>query len=189
MVEPFIRRHQGQEQVTYLHPALEPILKETFGVVLFQEQVLDVAHAVAGFTHGEADQLRRAMTHDRSADEMSKIEGLFVEKAMARGVTAEVATQIFQQLRGFAAYGFCRAHAQSFALITYQTAWLKVFYPAEFFAAVLTHSPGMYPPRVMINEARRNGVSILPVDINRSRDLYTVEKEAPYACPWPRSPA
>lgn len=175
MVEPFIRRHRRQEEVTYLHPSLEPILKDTFGVVLFQEQVLDVAHAVAGFSHGEADQLRRAMTHDRSADEMSKIEGLFVEKSVARGIPAEVATQIFQQLRGFAAYGFCRAHAQSFALITYQTAWLKVFYPAEFFAAVLTYLPGMYPPRVILNDARRRGVQILPVDINRSEDRYTVE--------------
>jgi error-prone DNA polymerase len=178
MVEPFIRRHQGLEKVTYLHPALESILKVTFGVVLFQEQVLDVAHAVAGFTHGEADQLRRAMTHNRSADEMSKIEGLFVRKAVDKGVAAEVAARIFQQLRGFAAYGFCRAHAQSFALITYQTVWLKVFYPAEFFAGVLTHQPGMYPPRVFINEARRAGVGILPVDINRSSDRYTVEKGA-----------
>jgi error-prone DNA polymerase len=178
MVEPFIRRHQGLEKVTYLHPALEPILKVTFGVVLFQEQVLDVAHAVAGFTHGEADQLRRAMTHNRSAGEMSKIEDLFVRKAVDKGVTPEVAAQIFQQLRGFAAYGFCRAHAQSFALITYQTVWLKVFYPAEFFAGVLTHQPGMYPPRVFINEARRAGVVILPVDINRSSDRYTVEKGA-----------
>jgi error-prone DNA polymerase len=178
MVEPFIRRHQGLEKVTFLHPALEPILKATFGVVLFQEQVLDVAHAVAGFTHGEADQLRRAMTHNRSADEMSAIEGLFVKKAMDRGVTPEIAAKIFQQLRGFAAYGFCRAHAESFALITYQTAWLKYFYPAEFFAGVLTHQPGMYPPRVFINEARRAGVSILPIDVNRSSDRYTVEKGA-----------
>jgi error-prone DNA polymerase len=178
MVEPFIRRHQGLEKVTYLHPALESILKATFGVVLFQEQVLDVAHAVAGFTHGEADQLRRAMTHNRSADEMSKIEDLFVRKAVDKGVTPEIAAQIFQQLRGFAAYGFCRAHAESFALITYQTAWLKVFYPAEFFAGVLTHQPGMYPPPVFINEARRADVTTLPIDINRSSDRYTVEKGA-----------
>jgi len=178
MVEPFLRRRHGQEKATYLHPALEPILKETYGVVLFQEQVLEVAHAVAGFTHGEADLLRRAMTHDRSAEEMARIEGLFVAKAVARGVTEEVAGGIFRQLRGFAAYGFCRAHAQSFALLAYQTAWLKVYYPAEFFAALLTHQPGMYPPGVLLHEARRCGVGVLPLNVNHSSERYTVEQGA-----------
>ena len=175
MVDPFIRRRWNQEPVTYPHPSLEPILKDTFGMILFQEQVLEVAATIAGLTHGEADQLRRAMTHNRSDEEMAKIEGSFISSAVTRGTDREIAERVFATIRGFAAYGFCRAHAAAFALIAYQSAYLKAHYPAEFFAGVLTHMPGFYPAHTLLDEAKRFGVGVLPLDINRSAAIFTVE--------------
>ncbi len=175
MVEPFIRRRWGQEPVTYPHPSLEPILKDTFGLILFQEQVLEVAAVIAGFTHGEADQLRRAMTHDRSEEEMARIGETFMSRATAKGTDPKTAERVFAAIRGFAAYGFCRAHAAAFAFIAYQSAYLKAHYPAEFFAGVLTHMPGFYPAHTLLAEARRCGVGVLPLDINHSEATYTVE--------------
>ena len=178
MINPFIARRHGVEPVTYPHPCLEPILRDTYGVILYQEQVLSVAHALAGFTYGQADSLRRAMTTDRSQEEMEKIRKTFVDSAIRNGIDAKTAEEVFSRLRAFAAYGFCKAHAASFAKITYQTAYLKAHYPAEFFAGILNNEPmGFYPANVIIEDARRLGIRILPVDINRSEKKFTVEFE------------
>lgn len=176
MVEPFIARRQGKEPPQYLHPALRPILEKTYGVVLFQEQVIEIATAVAGFTPGEADRLRRVMTHARSQREMEEIGRHFVEKARARGVEEEVARAIFAQIAGYASYGFCEAHAAAFADIAYRTAYLVRHHPADFFAAVLSLQPmGYYPPETVVVEARRRGIPVLGPDVNRSEDRFTVE--------------
>jgi len=177
MVHPYLRRRQGLEKVTYLHPSLEPILSETLGVVLFQEQVIRVAMATAGFTAGEADLFRRAMNRHRSETEMSRIRSRFLEGAQRNGVDGETAEEIFKQLAGFASYGFCKSHAAAFAKTTYDTAYLKRYYAPEFYAAILNNQPmGFYSPEVVINDAKRHGIRILPVDINRSRAKCTVER-------------
>ncbi|MFO7245284.1 MAG: DNA polymerase III subunit alpha [Bacillota bacterium] len=182
MVEPFLRRRRGEEPVTYLHPKLKPILEKTWGVVLFQEQVIEIATAIAGFTPGEADRLRRVMTHARSHEDMEEIGRHFVDKARRRGISDEVARTVFSYIQGYASYGFCEAHAAAFATTAFKTAYLIRHYPAEFFAAVLSHQPmGYYPPNTVALEARRRGVKILPLDINASGGPCTVEYPAPGA--------
>ncbi|HUU53660.1 MAG TPA: DNA polymerase III subunit alpha, partial [Armatimonadota bacterium] len=179
MIGPFLARRHGREEVTYLHPSVRPALEETYGVILYQEQVLEVASALAGFTLGQSDSLRRAMTHDRSVEEMEKIGDAFLEGCKRRGVTRGVAEEAFRQLSAFAAYGFCRAHAASFAIIAYETAYLKAHYPAEFLAGILSNQPmGFYPAEVIVNEAKHFGIEVRPVNINRSRDRYWVEEGA-----------
>ena len=171
MIHPFLRRRQGLETVTYLHPRLEPILGETLGVIIFQEQVIRVAMALAGFSPGEADMLRRAMSRARSDQAMNELSERFVAGAMANGVEKAVAEEAFNQLRGFATYGFCKSHAAAFALIAYQTLWLKIYYPAEFFCALLNHQPmGFYAPEVVMGDAQRHGIRILRPDVNASLD-------------------
>jgi len=178
MVHPYLRRRQGLEPVTYLHPSLEPALRETLGVIIFQEQVIRVAVALAGFTPGEADMLRRAMSRNRSASAMAELGERFVAGALANGVAREVAEEAFRQLQGFATYGFCKSHAASFALVAYQTLWLKAHYPAEFYCALLNHQPmGFYAPDVVVNDARRHGLTVLRPDVNQSEDGCTLERE------------
>ena len=170
-MHPYLRRRQGLEPITYLHPSLEPALAETLGVVIFQEQVLRVAMALAGFTPGEADLLRRAMSRSRSAEAMAELRERFMQGALVKGVSVTVATEVFKQLEGFATYGFCKSHAASFALIAYQTLWLKAHYPAEFYCALLNHQPlGFYSPEVVIGDAKRHGITVLRPDVNRSED-------------------
>ena len=170
MVDPYIRRRQGQEEITYLHPLLKPILEKTYGVILFQEQVIEIAIAVAGFTPGEADQLRRIMTHARSQRAMEEIGHHFVQKAILNGIEAEVAESIFACMVGYASYGFCEAHAAAFADTSYKTAYLIKHYPSQYFAALLNHQPmGYYPLHVIANEARRRGIKLLPADVNQSQ--------------------
>lgn len=177
MVEPFIRRKQGLEEVTYLHPKLEPILKKTRGVVLFQEQVIEIAMAVAGFTPGEADRLRRVMSHSRSRQEMEELGRFFVAKAQEQGVTKSVAEQIFNYIRGYASYGFCEAHAAAFAATSYKSAYLACHYPAYYFASLLSHQPmGYYDADTLCVEARRRGIEILSPDINKSGRDFLVEQ-------------
>ncbi len=179
MVEPFIDRRRGREPVTYLHPKLKPILEKTYGVVLFQEQVIEIATAVAGFTPGEADRLRRVMSHARSRQEMQEIGRLFVEKAATKGVEAQVAETVFGYMAGYASYGFCEAHAAAFASTAYKTAYLLRYYPAPFFAGILSLQPmGYYPPNTICVEARRRGVAILPPDVNQSQEEFAVEEVA-----------
>ncbi|MGI6344222.1 MAG: DNA polymerase III subunit alpha [Bacillota bacterium] len=177
MVEPFIKRRHGREPVLYAHPCLEPILGSTYGVIIYQEQVLQIASALAGFTLGQADLLRRFMTHDRSKEEIAGLEGEFVQGAKARGVSEQVAREVFRQLTAFAAYGFNKAHAATFGLTGYHTAYLKAHYPAHFLTALLNNQPmGFYPPRVLLHEARLLGIPIHPIDINASQRDFTVEK-------------
>lgn len=177
MVTPFVRRRHGEETVSFADPCLEPILRSTYGVIVYQEQVLQVASRLAGFSLGQADLLRRFMTHDRSPEEIGKLEGEFVQGANRRGVDAEVARQVFRQLAAFAAYGFNKAHAATFGLTGYHTAYLKAHYPAHFLAALLNNQPmGFYPPRVLLHEARLLGIPVLPLDINASERQFTVER-------------
>ncbi|MBX5477169.1 MAG: error-prone DNA polymerase, partial [Clostridia bacterium] len=162
--------------VRYLHPSLEPILEKTYGVVLFQEQVIDIAHAVAGFTPGEADRLRRTMSHARSQEEMAEIGRLFVRKAVERGVPKETAEAIFQCLAGYASYGFNEAHAAAFADTAYRTAYLVRHHPAAFFAGILSSQPmGYYPLHTVVTDVRARGVEVRPPDVRRSARECTVE--------------
>jgi error-prone DNA polymerase len=179
MVNPYIRRRQGREPVQYAHPLLEPILKETLGVILFQEQILRVAIAAAGFSPSAADMLRRAMSRARSSADMEKLRGPFVSGARERGVDDVTANEIFRQIAAFAEFGFCKSHAAAFALTAYHTAHLKLYYPAEFYVALLNNQPmGFYSPAVIAGDAKRHGVAILPVDVNRSFAKAVVEGAA-----------
>jgi error-prone DNA polymerase len=176
MVNPYIRRRQGREPVKYAHPLLEPILKETLGVILFQEQILRVAIAAAGFSPAAADMLRRAMSRARSSADMEKLRGPFVSGAREKGVDDVTANEIFRQIAAFAEFGFCKSHAAAFALTAYHTAHLKLYYPAEFYVALLNNQPmGFYSPAVIAGDAKRHGVAILPVDVNRSFAKAVVE--------------
>ncbi|HLN65156.1 MAG TPA: error-prone DNA polymerase, partial [Symbiobacteriaceae bacterium] len=182
MVEPYLARRKGQEAITYLHPKLEPIVAKTYGVVLFQEQVIEIATAVAGFTPGEADKLRRVMTKARNKEDMMAIGKLFTEKAMQNGVDPAVADTIFSYIQGYASYGFCEAHAAAFANTAYKTAYLVRHHPAEYFASLMSAQPmGYYPINTLAGDAARRGVGLLPVDINRSDDAFGVEEWSPEA--------
>ena len=184
MVNPYIRRRQGRESVTYAHPLLEPILKETLGVILFQEQILKVAMAVAGFSASEADRLRRAMSRARLSTDMERLREPFLHGALARGVDDRTANEIFRQIAAFAEFGFCKSHAAAFALTAYHTAHLKLYYPAEFVVALLNNQPmGFYSPAVIAGDAKRHGIRILPVDVNRSLAKAVVEDRASPAAP------
>jgi len=178
MVHPYLNRRHGQEPVHYLHPALEPILSETLGVMIFQEQVIRVAQAIAGFSPGEADQLRRSMSRSRSAEAMAALHDRFLSGARAQGVDGEIAEQIFRQLSAFSGYGFCKSHAAAFALVTYQTLYLKAYYPEAFTCALLNHQPmGFYAPDVLIGDAQRHGIAVLRPDVNHSQARCTLEKD------------
>ncbi len=176
MVHPYIRRRKGLEKVTYLHPKLKPILEDTLGVLLFQEQVIQVATAIASFTPGEADSLRRAMSRKRSRNAMNAMRQKFIDGAKKDGVQRSLAGRIFETLGGFAEYGFCKSHAAGFALLCYQSAWLKKYHPPEFYCALLNNQPmGFYSPEVIVRDAKRHGIKILPVDINKSSARCTIE--------------
>jgi error-prone DNA polymerase len=185
MIQPYLRRKHGLEPVTYLHPALEPILRGTCGVIIYQEQVLQIAAATAGFTLGQGDMLRRAMTSDRSPREMESLREEFVQGAIGRGVDRFVVDRIFDDIAGFAAYGFNKAHAACFGKISYQTAYLKAHYPAEFLAGILSAQPmGFYPPRTIAEEAKRLGIQLLPPCVNRSEGRFTVENMSSGGAEW-----
>src|SRR5437867_8296885 len=176
-VNPYIRRRQGKEPVKYAHPLLEPVLKETLGVILFQEQILRVAMTVASFSPSAADMLRRAMSRARSAADMERLRAPFVDGARRNGVDDKTANEIFHQIAGFAEFGFCKSHAAAFALTAYHTAHLKLYYPAEFYVGLLNNQPmGFYSPAVIAGDAKRHGVAILPVDVARSREKAIVEE-------------
>ena len=179
MVHPYLRRRAGLEPVTYPHPSLEPILERTLGVPLFQEQGMQVAIAAAGFTPGEADELRRAMGHKRSHERMAKICGKLVDGMAANGIEPDVARRIFNQISAFADYGFPESHAASFALLVYASAWLKLYYPAEFACALLNAQPmGFYAPGTIVEDAKRHGVEVRSVDVMRSDWDCTIEDGA-----------
>ncbi|MGD0236905.1 MAG: error-prone DNA polymerase [Syntrophorhabdales bacterium] len=177
MVHPYMRRRQGVEPVLYLHPLLEPVLNETLGVILFQEQILQVAIVIAGFTAGEANKLRKAMGRKNAFAELQKWRGRFVAGAGTRGIDEGTANRIFDLIGGFAEFGFCKSHAMSFALLCYRSAFLKKYYPVAFYCALLNNQPmGFYTPEVIIGDAKRHGVTILPVEINTSIWQCGIEK-------------
>lgn len=169
-VNPYIRRAIGKEPVTYDHPCLEPILAETKGVIVFQEQVLQVAMAIAGFTAGQAESLRRAMSRKRSREAMEALREAFLSGARARGIDAAIARRVFEKIVAFAAYGFPKAHAAAMAETACKLAWVKRHYPEEFYCALLNEQPmGFYSPEVIVNDARRHGIEFGGVDVNESR--------------------
>jgi error-prone DNA polymerase len=177
MVHPFIRRRQGKEPVVHLHPKLAPILDETLGVILFQEQILQVAMAIAGVTAGEANMLRKAMGRKNAREELAKWHDRFVEGAREQGIAPGLAAKIFDHISGFADFGFCKSHAASFAILCYRSAYLKRYYPAEFYCALLNNQPmGFYAPEVITGDAKRHNVPVLPVDINRSTWSCSIEE-------------
>jgi error-prone DNA polymerase len=179
-VNPYISRCQGLEPVTYDHECLESILGETKGVIIFQEQVLQVAMAVAGFTSGQAESLRRAMSRKRSHEEMEKLREAFLQGCCEKGrVDAETAQRIFDKVVAFAEFGFPKAHAAAMAETAAKIAWVKRYYPLEFYCAWLNEWPfGFYSPGVIVNEARRNGIEVRPVNTNRSRAECIIEEDA-----------
>jgi len=176
MVHPYLRRRNGEEEVTYPHPSLKPILERTLGVPLFQEQGMQVAMAAAGFSPTQADELRRAMGHYRSSEKMEALRARLVMGMVRNGISEDAALRIFKQLAAFADFGFAESHAASFALLVYVSAWLKVYYPAEFYCALLNAQPlGFYTPSTIIYEARHRGVRVLSVDVKKSDWDCTIE--------------
>ncbi len=169
MIHPFLRRRNGFEEVTYPHPKLKPVLERTLGVPLFQEQGMRMAIEAAGFSPGQADQLRRAMGHKRSRERMAEIYPKLVEGMVQNGIDREAAKQLFHMLEGFADYGFPESHAASFALLSYASSYVKCHEPAIFLAAILNVQPmGFYSTEVLVNDARRHGVIVKPVAVNAS---------------------
>lgn len=178
MKQHFIDRRHGHEAITYPHPSMEQALGDTYGVMIYQEDVLKVAHAVAGMTLEEADTLRRAMSKKRGPREMARSMKRFLEGAAARGVPEDSAREIWELIANFASYAYCKAHAATYGELACQCVWLKAHYPAEFFTAVLANGGGFYAPQVYVSEARRRGVPVLPPDVNRSALNYTQEGDA-----------
>ena len=169
MVHPYLKRRQGVEPVVYPHPSLEPILARTLGVPLFQEQLLRMAMVAAGFTGGEAEELRRAMGFKRSEKRMKQIEEKLRAGMARQGITGEAAEQIIRSIASFALYGFPESHAASFALLVYASAYLKAHYPAAFFTAILNNQPmGFYHPATLVKDAQRHGVRFSPIDVQES---------------------
>jgi error-prone DNA polymerase len=176
MVHPYLRRREGTERVEYPIPELEPVLKKTLGIPLFQEQVIRLAMVAADYTPGEADQLRRDMAAWKVSGKIDRHRERLVSRMMRKGVPEEFAVRVFEQIRGFGEYGFPESHAASFALIAYATSWLKTHYPAAFLAAMLNAQPmGFYRPATLIGDAQRHSVEVRPVDALQSAWDCTLE--------------
>ncbi len=175
-VHPYIRRRNGLEEVTYLHPLLERSLKKTLGVPLFQEQLMQMAIDVAGFTPAESDRLRQAMGSKRSVEKMEQLKGRLYEGMAERGITGQVADQIYDKLLAFANFGFPESHSVSFAYLVYSSSWMKYHYPAAFTAGLLDGQPmGFWSPQTLVADARRHGVVVLRPDVNASAAASTLE--------------
>ena len=182
MVRPFLEARQGWREAQYLHEDLVPALEQTYGVVVFHEQVLEIVSVMTGCTLAEADEVRRTLGDPEGQQE---IRVWFVPRAMGRGYDLGLVEQVWEVLKAFASFGFCKAHAAAFALPTYQSAWLKAHHPAAFLAGVLTHDPGMYPKRLILDDARQFGIAVLSLDVNRSDAAYRVEKVGRFDEPPP----
>jgi len=178
MIAPYLDGRHGFAKAEYLHQDLRPILQETFGVVIFHEHVLRIFDKMTGCGLAKADEFRRSLEDPRVAQ---SVERFFKTQATTRGYDRETIEKVWTILASFSSFGFCKAHGAAFALPTYQSAWLKTHYPTEFIAGLLTHDPGMYPRRLLIAEARRLGVKLLPIDVNKSTDEFLVQ-------PVPSSP-
>ncbi|MFN6964495.1 MAG: DNA polymerase III subunit alpha [Pyrinomonadaceae bacterium] len=176
MLSGYLARRQGKEPIDYMHPSFEPILKRTLGVPLFQEQLLRMAMAIAGFTGGEAEELRRALGFKRADRRLAKIEKRLRSGMHERGVEPDVQEKVVASIMAFANYGFPESHAASFALLTYASAYLKVHYLAEFTTAMLNNYPlGFYAPATLVKDAQRHGLHFRPVDVNHSDYLFKIE--------------
>ncbi len=182
MVRPFLEARQGWRQPDYPHPALVPALSPTYGVVVFHEQVLQIVAVMAGCSLAEADEVRRSLG---DPDGQEEVKVWFMPTALAAGFELATVEQVWSVLKAFGSFGFCKAHAAAFALPTYQSAWLKAHHPAAFLAGVLTHDPGMYPKRLILDDARQLGIAILSLDVNLSDAGFTVEKVNPLGEPPP----
>ena len=175
-VHPFLRRRNGEEPVRYPHPSAEPILGKTLGVPVFQEQLMELARVCAGFTPGQFDRLRQAMTRKRSDEAMAKLEEEVYSGMAANGITGAAAGEIWEKLQGFASFGFPESHSVSFAYIVYMSAWLKYHWPTEFLAGLLNAQPmGFYSPNSLVQDSGHHGVVVLPPDINESLYDCTIE--------------
>ncbi|MEO7998493.1 MAG: error-prone DNA polymerase, partial [Gemmatimonadaceae bacterium] len=176
MVHPYLRRRAGEEEITYFIPSLEPILRRTLGVPLFQEQGMQVAVAAAGFTKLQADQLRRAMARKRSHESMNEIVQKLLDGMEKNGIPLDVAKQIYHQINAFADYGFPESHSASFALIVYASAYLRFYYAPEFTAAILNAQPmGFYSPSSLVEDAIRHNVEVRPIDFTKSSWDHSIE--------------
>ncbi len=176
--DAFVRRFKGLEEVSHLHPALAPVLEETYGVILYQEQVLRIAHDLAGFSVAEADLLRRAMSHFDPGRQMQQLEKKFIAEAeRLSGVPAVTGERVWEMMAAFAGYGFPKAHAASYARVSWRSAWCKTHFPAEFMAAVLANGGGYYSQRVYLSEARRLGLAVRPPHVNYSGRNFVVNSE------------
>src|SRR4051794_40665683 len=182
MVRPFLEARQGWTEPDYLHDDLRDALEQTCGVVVFHEQVLEMFSVLSGCSLAEADEARRALG---DPDKQAEVQAWFIPTALRRGYDLHTVERGWEILKAFASFGFCKAHAAAFALPTYQSAWLKAHHPAAFLAGVLTHDPGMYPKRLILDDARQFGISILPLDVNVSTADYVVERLATYDEPPP----
>jgi error-prone DNA polymerase len=179
MVHPYLKRRDGQEQAEYPHPALQRVLEKTLGVPIFQEQVMKIAVLVGGYSPGEADQLRRDMAAWNSTGRIESHHERLVTRMIRSGITPEFAERIFSQIRGFGEYGFPESHAASFALIAYVTSWLRCHHPAAFACSLLNAQPmGFYAPATIVEDAKRHGVAMLPVDVQHSAWDCTLEEGA-----------
>ncbi|HEU4335171.1 MAG TPA: DNA polymerase III subunit alpha [Candidatus Eisenbacteria bacterium] len=178
MIDDFVKRKHGKAKVVYMHPILESILKPTYGVIVYQDQVMQVANKLAGFSLAQADLLRRAMGK-KMPEEMARMKSAFVEGAAANGCAAKKAAEIFDLMEKFAGYGFVRAHSTAYAVLSYQAAWLKAHHPAAYLAASLTSEIGDTDRIVtLVEEARRLGIQVLPPDVNAGRGAFTLEGNA-----------
>ncbi|WP_327366510.1 DNA polymerase III subunit alpha [Streptomyces sp. NBC_01217] len=172
MVRPFIEARHGRAPVRYPHPDLEGPLRETYGVVVFHEQIIEMIDIMTGCGRDEADRVRRGLS---DPELQGRIKAEFAQRAARKGYGAEVIARTWEIIEAFGSYGFCKAHAVAFAVPTYQSAWLKAHHPAAFYAGLLTHDPGMYPKRLLLADARRRGVPVLPLDVNRSAATHRIE--------------
>jgi error-prone DNA polymerase len=172
MIRPYLRRRDRMERPIYAHPDLEPALRETHGVIVYHEQVMRTLAALAGYTLTYADHVRRNLNDEAMLPEL---EADFLDEAVGRGVDRDVASKTWNDVAQFASFGFCKAHAAAFAVPTYQSSYLKAHYPAHLIAGLLTHDPGMYPRRLILEDARHHGIEILSLDVNESDPEYMVE--------------
>jgi DNA-directed DNA polymerase III PolC len=173
MMDEFIKRHLNPSEIRYLHPKLKDLLGETYGIMVYQEDVIKVAHYLAGMSLGEADLLRRAMSGKmRSEQAMAQLEDKFISSCIKRKINKNIAREIWRQIKSFAGYAFCKAHSASFAQLSFQVAYLKAYYPAEFMASVISNQGGFYDTYAYIQEAKRMGLKILLPDVNRSNYEY-----------------
>ncbi|EST39794.1 hypothetical protein N566_00115 [Streptomycetaceae bacterium MP113-05] len=175
MVHPFIKARHAGRPAGYPHEDLEPALRETYGVVVFHEQIIRVLDMMTGCGRPMADEARRALS---DAERQGRVRAWFTREADRRGYGAETVSRAWEIIEAFGSYGFCKAHAVAFAVPTYQSAWLKAHHPAAFYAGLLEHDPGMYPKRLLLADARRRGVPVLPLDVNRSGTSYRIELES-----------